>query len=87
MTRHTGKFTAGHNPGTGTCVVCRRTRQMANIATDTGEGLICVDCFDKAGDENAVADGDLTTADFHKRYGTHAWSCEYAGCDIKEATK
>lgn len=78
-----GTFKPGINAGVAKCTVCGKTRQRANISVENGISTVCTTCYDKAGDENAVADGDLSTVDFHSRYGTHAWSCSFAGC--KEA--
>lgn len=64
----TGKFTKGGNPGTAKCIECGQTRQRANGQTPDGVHFVCNPCYDKAGDANAVADGQLTEADFVARY-------------------
>lgn len=67
-----GKFTRGGNNGTRTCVECGTRRQVANM-----EGQVCIDCYEKAGTENAIADGMATcAADFFPIYNEHAWSCD-----------
>ena len=66
-----GTFRRGTNAGTAKCAECGRTRQRANMANE----LTCVDCYERAGDDNAVADGQMTVAAYHERYGEHSWAC------------
>lgn len=64
-----GRFDRGRNAGTSVCSVCGRVRQKANMERDGGPDAICRDCWDEAGDANAVSDGYMTEADFVARYG------------------
>ena len=80
MTKAAGKFKVGTNPGTDTCGLCGERRQVANMARSGGADAICNRCYDRAGDENAVSDGDMTCEVFAGRYpGFTPWSCECDG--------
>lgn len=63
-----GKFNQGRNAGTARCGECGNLRQKANMARDNGPLAICNDCYDKAGDANSVADGQMTEAAFVALY-------------------
>ena len=65
-----GKFNRGSNAGTATCGTCGRIRQKANMER-VGGMPICNDCWDMAGDENAVQDGYMTAAEFEARWGSY----------------
>ena len=68
-----GTFKRGTNAGTLRCADCKRTFQSANIDGSTGlctfdrDGVI--NCYEKAGDENAVSDGLMTDDEFWAKYG------------------
>lgn len=84
MTNQTGKFNKGQNAGTAKCGDCGKTFQKGNMQRlDNGTtGYNCNRCFDRAGDENAVADGYMTCADFKARYGEHS---DYCDCKVEAA--
>jgi ribosome-binding protein aMBF1 (putative translation factor) len=53
--------------GVYTCDFCgKRTRETGHGESDLG---ICADCYLKAGDENAVSDGDMTPEEFIEIWG------------------
>jgi hypothetical protein len=63
---------SGFEKGTGCyeCGVCgKKTRSTGN--GDNENAKLCVECWEKAGDENAVMDGLMTQADFNARYGVN----------------
>lgn len=77
-----GTFKKGTNAGTAKCTSCGQTRQRANIAMQTepnGDGL-CNECFNMAGDENMVADGNMTCVEFQAIYGQHS---DYCDCSVE----
>jgi len=64
----------------GTCTYCGQSglalAALDGSAPNTG---LCGTCWDRAGDENAVADGHLTCAAFAARYdGDHSDYCDCA---------
>lgn len=90
MTHGAGTFNRGSNAGTARCRECGELRQRANIDGSTG---LCSGtrkdgktpgCYDKAGDNNSVADGWLTPAEYHETYGEHS---DYCPDDCEEETK
>lgn len=63
---------SGFERGTGcfNCEVCgKKTRATGVVAIG---GKLCVSCWDKAGDENAVADGQMSETEFFNTYGEHS---------------
>jgi len=72
MMQKPGKFNEVTNPGTAICVICGRRRQAANMERRHSGNDICRDCYDMAGDENAVMDGLMTEDEFFTRYGKHS---------------
>lgn len=53
--------------GCYTCTSCgRKTR--ATGRGDNEHVSMCAECYDKAGDENAVADGIMTEEEFNKKW-------------------
>lgn len=53
--------------GCYTCGVCgKRTRSTGR--GDCEHVKLCVDCYDRAGDENAVLDGQMTREEFDARW-------------------
>ena len=78
-----GTFNRGRNNGTFTCDQCGTRRQRANLGHDGGPGsVLCVDCWERAGDENMVADGNMTCAAFLARYGAHSDYCDCAAVPV-----
>ena len=75
----TGKFNLGRNNGTAVCVECGRRRHKDNGEQADG-GFHCVDCWTKAGDQNMVADGQMSCREFMARYGEHSEYCDCPTC-------
>jgi hypothetical protein len=75
----TGKFNLGQNNGTAVCVECGRRRQKGNGEQADG-AFHCVDCWTKAGDQNMVADGQMSCREFVARYGEHSEYCDCPTC-------
>jgi hypothetical protein len=69
------KFAAGTNRGTKVCGDCGKRTWESRIEPSSG---LCVECYNRAGDENSVADGYLSCATFVERYGQHS---EYCDCE------
>jgi hypothetical protein len=63
-----GTFDRKNNNGTARCVECGTLRQKAN-GEYAGGTFHCNPCYERAGDENSVADGWMTEADFVAKYG------------------
>ena len=77
MITQTGKFNKGRNAGTATCEACGAVHQKANMGTMvTRTTGVCKPCFDKAGDDNAVSDGQMTCPEFYARWGEHSEYCD-----------
>jgi hypothetical protein len=65
----TAKKHSGFKKGSGCydCGICgKKTRAINGDAEHVG---LCVACYEKAGDENAVLDGHMTQDDFNAKYG------------------
>ena len=62
--RQANRFQAGS--GCYTCKSCgKRTRDTGGDNTDLE---MCRECYDRAGDENAVNDGQMTQAEFDAKW-------------------
>ena len=53
--------------GCYTCSCCKKLTRSTGRGDNENVGL-CADCYDRAGDENAVSDGTMTQAEFDKRW-------------------
>lgn len=67
------KFERGTNRGTQVCIGCGKRTWASRIQN----GTLCDPCFDRAGAENSVADGNMTCAEFLAEFGQHS---EYCNC-------
>lgn len=68
MNGRVSRFEKGSS--TYTCAGCEK------LTRDTGEGErnvgLCARCYAMAGDDNAVADGQMTEAEFFEVHGEHS---------------
>lgn len=63
--RERNKFQRGS--GCYTCSVCKKLTRSTGRGDNEFAGL-CERCYDMAGDENAVTDGDMTTEEFEAKW-------------------
>ncbi len=54
--------------GCYTCSSCKKKTRATGRGDNEHAGL-CAECYDRAGDENAVSDGLMTEQEFASRWG------------------